>query len=368
MKVSIVLGTRPEMIKLAPLLHELTERDGHEFQLIHTGQHYSDALDDAFFRELDLPEPDHHLGVGSASHAEQTAQIMTKCEPIFLNDRPDVVFVQGDTNTVLAAALTVAKIPDVDLGHVEAGLRSYDRDMPEEMNRRIADVCSEVLFVPTKDAAANLREENVAADRIHTVGNTVVDAVYRHIELARDRTTVLEDLGLEPGEFALVTMHRAENVDDETVFERIIGELESITADGDTLLYPIHPRAEKRAREFGLYDRLDAAVTLVEPQDYLRFLRLEDEASVILTDSGGVQEEAIILGTPCITMRDSTERPETVENGGNVLVDPASGDIVATYREVLDPEVHDRMANAENPFGEGNASERIVDICEQRYE
>lgn len=368
MKVSIVLGTRPEMIKLAPLLHEIQARDRHEFQLIHTGQHYSDSLDSAFFRKLDLPEPDHHLGVGSASHAEQTARIMTRCEPIFLDYCPDIVFVQGDTNTVLAAALTAAKIDEVDLGHVEAGLRSFDRDMPEETNRKIADICSDLLFVPTEDAAANLRRENVDTDRIYSVGNTVVDAVHRHIELARTKTTVLDDLGVEPGKFVLVTIHRVENVDNEEVFKGIISELESITSEGHTLLYPIHPRAKKRAHEFGLYERLDKAVMLVEPQDYLRFLQLEDEASVILTDSGGVQEEAIILGTPCITMRSSTERPETVKEGGNVLVDPVSGDISETYWNVLNPEVYEQMTSAVNPFGDGNAAKRIVDICEQLYE
>lgn len=367
MRVSFVLGTRPEMIKLSPLLHEFQDHGKHEFQLIHTGQHYSESLDDAFFQELNLPEPDHHLGVGSATHAEQTAHIMERCEPIIIDDCPDIVFIQGDTNTVIAAALTVAKINDVDVGHVEAGLRSFDRDMPEEINRKIADHCSDLLFSPTEDAAANLQRENIDTDRIHTVGNTVVDAVYRHIELARNRTTVLDDLDVEPGEFALLTMHRAENVDNENVFEHIVSELESITTEGYTLLYPIHPRAEKRAREFDLYDRLDAAVTLVEPQDYMRFLRLEDEASVILTDSGGVQEEAIILGTPCITVRDSTERPETVEAGGNVLVDPLSGNIAETYWNTLNPEVHGRMTKATNPFGDGNASKRIVDICEQRY-
>ena len=367
MKAGIVLGTRPEIIKLSPLIREFQKHNEHTFNLIHTGQHYSYSLDASFFKTLNVPEPDHHLDVGSAGHAKQTAKIMTGCEDIFLNSGFDIIFVQGDTNSVLAGSLAAAKLNHIDVAHVEAGLRSYDRDMPEEINRQLADVCSDLHFVPTEEAADNLLRENIDEKRIHVVGNTIVDAVDQHIELARENASVLEDFSLCPGGFGLITCHRAENVDNETTFSNIVSEIEAISAIGQRLIYPIHPRAEKKAKEFDLYDRLNEAVTLVEPQDYLRFLLLQDEAAVILTDSGGVQEEAIILGTPCITMRNSTERPETVREGGNVLIDPSDGDISRVYSEVMSPKKHKRMVTANNPFGDGTASEQIFDITARQY-
>lgn len=364
MRVCFVLGTRPEIIKQAPLIHQFRNADI-ETDVIHTGQHYSRSLDESFFEVLDLAEPDYHIGVGSDSPGAQTATILSEIEQILREEKYDVVFVQGDTNSTLGGALAASKISECDLAHVEAGLRSFDPEMPEEINRRITDVCSDIYFVPTEDAAENLYNEAIT-DNVYVVGNTVVDAVLRHREIAEERSSVLDDFGLNSREYVLFTAHRQETVDSKRVFKHVTSELEQIS-EHYPIIYPIHPRAEKHARNYSLYERLEDTVQLVEPQPYLDFLALEENAEVILTDSGGIQEEAIVLGTPCITIRNSTERPETVRNGGNVLVNPDGGEIYETFCDVLKPDRYAQMSDADNPFGDGTTSEQILSICRNQY-
>lgn len=354
--VALVLGTRPEIIKLAPVVRAC-ERRGVDYSLVHTGQHYSDELDAVFFEQLDLPEPDHHLGVGSGSHGEQTGEMLAGIERILLEEDPEVVLVQGDTNSVLAGAIATSKL-DVDLGHVEAGLRSFDREMPEETNRVLTDHAADHLFAPTEDAAELLSEEGIPDEQVYVTGNTIVDAVHEHRELAAGKSNALADLDLEGTRYALVTAHRAENVDDPERFREMLDGIDAVAADHDLeVVYPIHPRARERVEEFGL--RVPASIRLVDPQDYLDFLRLEQEATLILTDSGGIQEEACILGVPCVTLRDSTERPETLDVGANVLAGVAPERIRARAEEMMGTE-----PTWENPFGDGTAAEKILDITQ----
>ena len=351
--IAVVLGTRPEIIKLSPVIRECERRDV-PYSVIHTGQHYSDSLDSVFFDQLELPDPDHHLGVGSATHGKQTAEMMIGIEEILLEERPETVLVQGDTNSVLAGAIATSKL-NIDLGHVEAGLRSFDRSMPEETNRILTDHVSEYLFAPTDRSRQYLLDEGLSEDRIHVTGNTVVDAVEQNRTLARRKSDVLERLGLESGEFGLMTAHRAENVDDEARFGELLeGTGRAAEELAVELVYPIHPRAEEKLDAFGI--DVPDRIRLIEPQDYLDFLTLESAASVILTDSGGVQEEACILGVPCVTLRENTERPETLDVGANRLVgtDPAA--IVDGVLAAVD-----RREEWQNPFGDGAAGSRILE-------
>lgn len=352
--ITFVLGTRPELIKLAPVVRAC-EDGGSAFDILHTGQHYSPELDEVFFDQLDLPAPDHHLGVGSDSHGAQTAAMLAGIEEVLLETEPDVVLVEGDTNSVLAGAIATSKL-DADLGHVEAGLRSFDREMPEETNRILADHVAEYLFAPTEDAADLLRAEGLPDKRIHVTGNTIVDAVQEHRHLAAEKSTVHQDLGIGERPYLLVTAHREENVDDSERFQGLLDGIGAVATDHDLeAVYPIHPRAEKRLEEFGLY--VPDAVRLVDPLDYLDFLSLEQGADLILTDSGGIQEEACILGVPCVTLRDNTERLETLDVGSNELagVDPEA--IRAAAAAMLE-----REPTWENPFGDGDAAEQILNL------
>jgi len=354
-KIVTVLGTRPEIIKLAPVIREC-ERRNVSHTVVHTGQHYSDSLDGVFFEKLDLPSPDYNLGVGSKSHGAQTGEMIIGIEEILLEKEPETVLVQGDTNSVLAGATAADKL-ETRLGHVEAGLRSFDRDMPEEANRRVADHLSDYLFAPTENAAALLRREGIDESRLFVTGNTVVDAVRQHRSVAEEKSSVLSTLGLDPNEYVLMTAHRAENVDDPESFEGILRGA-ALVADefGVPVIYPIHPRAESKFEEFGL--TASDNVRLVDPQDYLDFLVLQSNARLILTDSGGIQEEACILGVPCVTTRENTERPETTEVGSNRLSGTNPQDILESARQM--DETTDDWAQ---PFGDGDAAERIVSIA-----
>ena len=351
--VCLVLGTRPELVKLAPVIRAC-ERRGVDYSLVHTGQHYSEALDSVFFDDLSIPEPDHNLAVGSAPHAEQTGRMVEALEPVVEAADPDVVVVQGDTNSTLAGGVVASKLP-ARLAHVEAGLRSYDREMPEEVNRVLVDHVGDHLLAPTARARENLRAEGVSDDRITVTGNTVVDAVHRHARVADDRSDVLAEYGVDPGGFLLLTAHRGENVDDPERFGRL---LEGVARYADRVdlpvLYPIHPRAAARVEAEGI--EVPSRIRPIEPQPYLDFLRLEDAAALVFTDSGGVQEEACVLGTPCVTLRDTTERPETVTVGANRVagVDPEHVVAAATV-------MRDRPTDWGNPFGDGRAAERVVD-------
>jgi UDP-N-acetylglucosamine 2-epimerase (non-hydrolysing) len=354
--VQFVLGTRPEIIKLSPVIREC-DRRGVEFTILHTGQHYSEELDEIFFTDLGLPAPDDNLGVGSKPQGRQTGEMIAGIEEILTRDEPDVVLVQGDTNSVLAGAIAVSKLPDIELGHVEAGLRSFDREMPEEINRRLTDHVSEYLFAPTEEASRNLTNEGLSPDRITVTGNTIVDAVQDHMQVARDERDLRErfDLG---NRFGLLTAHRQENVDDSERFQSLLdGVGQAADAHEMPVLYPIHPRARQRIEEYDL--DVPSRISVVEPLDFLDFLAAEDEATVVFTDSGGVQEETCILGTPCVTLRDNTERPETVEVGSNRVVGVEPESIQAGVAEMLDVET-----SWENPFGDGAAAERILDVIE----
>ncbi|CAD5244028.1 non-hydrolyzing UDP-N-acetylglucosamine 2-epimerase [Thermococcus camini] len=364
MKPAFVFGTRPEIIKLAPVIRAFLDR-GVEPLLIHTGQHYDYEMSSVFLEELEMPPIDHHLEVGSGTQAEQTGLAMIKIEKVLVDERPDVVLVQGDTNTVLAGALASVKLK-IPVAHVEAGLRSFDRTMPEEINRILADHASEVLFPPTEEARKNLEREGIT-ENVYVVGNTVVDAVLQNAEVAERKSDVLERFGLKPKEYVLITAHRAENTDRRENLERLIEILEGLPTRA---VYPMHPRTRGRLEEFGLWERMASIenLTVTKPLGYLDFLKLEKNAFAIMTDSGGIQEEAIILNVPCLTLRYNTERPETVKAGGNVLVGLEKERALGYLQRLLkDGELYRKMAGAANPFGDGKAGERIAEILMGLY-
>ncbi len=356
-RIAIVLGTRPEIIKMSPVIR-VCEHLGLDYFIIHTGQHYSYNLDKIFFEQLELPNARYNLDAGSGSHAEQTGKIMSGVEKILMNEeQPDIVLVEGDTNTVLAGALAAAKL-GIRVGHVEAGLRSYDRSMPEEINRVLTDHCSDYLFAPTEKARQILLGEGIPDNKIYVTGNTIVDAVYQNLSISDDGMDPLNELELSPEGYFLATAHRQENVDVKSRFEGIIKGLELVTREFDLpVVYPVHPRARKMMNLFGLRAN---GVELIEPVDYLSFLRLESEAKLVLTDSGGVQEEACILKVPCVTLRENTERPETLEVGSNVLAGAEPERILECVRAMLNVE-----NSWQNPFGDGRAGERIVEILKR---
>lgn len=354
-KVAVILGTRPEIIKMSPVIRALAKNKADYF-LLHTGQHYSYAMDRVFFEDLELPDPKHNLDVGSGSHGAQTAKMLAGIESILLAERPTVALVQGDTNTVVAGALAASKL-GVHIGHVEAGLRSYDRTMPEEVNRIVADHISDYLFPPTEPARAILLAEGIAAEKIHVTGNTIVDAVLENRNLAERRSQVLERLGVAPGEFVLMTAHRQENVDDAVRFREILEGAVSVGRElGVPVIYPVHPRARKMIADLKL-EAAASAITLIDPVNFLDFLRLETTAKLILTDSGGVQEEACILRVPCVTLRDNTERPETIEVGANILAGADQARILAAARNRLSA-----PRTWSQPFGSGQAGDHIATV------
>lgn len=351
--IAIVLGTRPEIIKMSPVIRECIRRNLDHY-VIHTGQHYSYEMDGLFFEELELPSAQHHLHVGSGTHAAQTALIMTGVERIFEEEPPNVVLVQGDTNTVLGAALTAAKL-GIPVGHVEAGLRSYDRAMPEETNRVITDHISDFLFAPTEDAMQNLLREGIEKHKIYLTGNTVLDAVYQNLEITRRKKNTLERFRLHRGEYFLATAHRAENVDHPHRLRGIIRGLSMVGREYDLpVVFPVHPRTARRLNEFLIETD---GISRLEPIGYLEFLQLEGYSRLVMTDSGGVQEEACILGVPCVTLRENTERPETLSVGSNVLAGTDATAILEGARSMLN-----RDGRWQNPFGDGVSARMIVNI------
>jgi UDP-N-acetylglucosamine 2-epimerase (non-hydrolysing) len=353
MKIAIILGTRPEIIKLAPVIKELKRRQA-DFFILHTGQHYSYNLDKVFFEQLELPQPKYNLDIGSGSHAEETGKMLIGIEKILIEENPDAILVEGDTNSVLAGALAAAKL-NIDVGHVEAGLRSYDRRMPEEINRILTDHLSGYLFAPTPKAKEILLGEGIPEEIIFVTGNTIVDAIYENLEIARRRQDTLNSLHLKPREYFLLTLHRQENVDNQARFTSILEGLEKVAAAFEMpVVYPIHPRSQKMMVEFGLQPK---RLILSEPVDFLNFLQLESNARLVLTDSGGVQEEACILRVPCVTLRDNTERPETIEVEANILAGASPERILECAKTMIG-----RENNWNNPFGDGKAGSRIVDI------
>ena len=371
MKIATILGTRPEIIKMAPIIDEISKR-GIDQIVLHTGQHYDKEMSDNFFRDLEIPTPDYNIHVGSGTHGKQTGLMMKGIEEVLLDEKPDIVLVQGDTNAVLAGALVASKL-HIAIGHVEAGLRSFDMTMPEEVNRRAADVTSTMYFIPTEESAINLLAEGFSHKNLLITGNTVVDACFRHLEIARKRgfeEESLAELDIENMDNILtLTMHRAENVDVRERVESIIGALRELS--DMNIIFPIHPRTKNTLENFGLFDELNNLehVHIVKPLGYLDFLLLTSKSTLILTDSGGLQEEAITLDVPALTLRYNTERPETVTAGGNILVGSDKEMILDNANRILnDKEFADRMKNAPNPYGGGDSAKLTVDAIEDYYE
>lgn len=358
LKVINVVGARPNFMKVAPVVEAMGRR-GTEFAplVVHTGQHYDELMSDAFFRDLELPRPDVHLSVGSGSHAAQTAAVMQRFEPVVLEHRPDWVLVVGDVNSTLACALVCAKL-GVRTVHVEAGLRSRDRTMPEELNRLLTDQLADLLLTPSADADRNLLSENVPAERIRLVGNVMIDSLLKHLP-ASGRSKVREELGVADKPYAVVTLHRPSNVDEPETFRRILSALERV-AERLPVIFPAHPRTQARAAEFGLGGRLaeTRGLRLVDPFGYLDFLRLTSGAALVLTDSGGLQEETTALGVPCLTLRENTERPVTVELGTNLVVGTDAERIVSAAHDALDGA---RRGARIPPLWDGRTAGRILD-------
>jgi UDP-GlcNAc3NAcA epimerase len=345
-RIVTIVGNRPQFVKAAAVSRLLRER--HEELLVHTGQHYDDELSKVFFEELGIPAPDRELGAGSGSNTEQTARILAALAPVLAELRPGLALVYGDTNSTLAGALAAAQA-EIPVGHVEAGMRSFDRSMPEELNRVLTDHASDLLLCSTQTAMDNLAREGVYGDA-QLVGDVMADVSLAFREIAAERSTILADLALKAGGYLAVTAHRAGNVDDPDRLERLVALLEALPQPA---VFPVHPRTRARLETAGLLARLDG-VTLVAPLGYLDFLELARHARAILTDSGGVQKEAYLLGVPCVTLRDTTEWVETVDAGWNVLVDLDREAALAALERTPPPERPEL-------YGGGRAAERVRD-------
>lgn len=354
MHVLHVVGARPNFMKVAPVLRALRRRSPVRQTLLHTGQHYDANMSDIFFQQLELPPPDIFLGVGSGSHAQQTAQVMVKFEEALLKDRPDWVLVYGDVNSTVAAALVCAKLR-VPVAHVEAGLRSHDRTMPEEINRVVTDQIADLLLTPSADGDANLLREGIAPEKIHRVGNVMIDTLVHLLPRA-----TLPPLPLEPP-FALVTLHRPSNVDDSEGLREILTTLRDLSQRCQ-MVFPVHPRTRQRIADLKLSLPANNRLLLLEPLGYLECLALQREATAIITDSGGIQEESTYLGRPCLTLRENTERPITVTEGTNLLI----GRNLERLRHELERILEGKGKRGRTPLlWDGRASERIADVLLQ---
>jgi UDP-N-acetylglucosamine 2-epimerase (non-hydrolysing) len=367
MRLLSVVGARPNFMKIAPIAAELTKYSEIEHRLVHSGQHYDELLSGNFFFDLKLQEPDANLEVGSGSHATQTAEVMKRLEPILLEYRPELVIVVGDVNSTLAAALTAVKL-EIPVAHVEAGLRSFDMSMPEEINRKLTDAISNLLFVSEPGGIDNLKREGIASEKIFFVGNVMIDSLQRHREVA-ERSPILGRLGIrqkasECRPYGVLTMHRPSNADDREVLHRVLETVRNLAADLP-IFFPLHPRTRKNIERFGYAEYLRNATALrdglipLDPLGYLDFLCLLRHARFVLTDSGGIQEETTVLGVPCLTLRENTERPATVEYGTNQVVGSNPDRILSAVQKILEG------AKAEYrcpPLWDGNAAGRIVNI------
>lgn len=364
MKMGIVMGTRPEIIKMSSIIDEIISR-GHECIIIHTGQHYDIEMSKQFFTDLKLPVPDYNIGIGSNTAIKQISIILSELESILIDEKIDIVLVQGDTNTVLAGALAANKLK-IPVGHVEAGLRSFDKNMPEETNRIVADNCSNLFFVPTKETAYNLQNEGVNHNQIYITGNSIVDACKRNLDIAIEKSNMDKILNFD--EFIVLTMHRAENVDDSERLTNIVNSLVNLDYN---IIFPLHPHTKKSLKENNLYEKIlnSPHIQITKPVGYLDFLYLLSKSTLVLTDSGGVQEEAITLDVPCVTLRYNTERPETITAGGNVLAGTEEEEIKENIENILsNKEVYEKMSKAVNPYGDGNTSKIICNIIEENHE
>ena len=362
MKIINICGARPNFMKIAPLMRAYESYKSIEPILVHTGQHYDENMSNLFFKQLGIPEPDLNLEVGSGSHAAQTAQIMTCIEPVLLENQPDWIVVVGDVNSTIACALVATKL-GVKVAHVEAGLRSFDNEMPEEINRILTDRISDLLFVTEPSGLENLLREGVPNEKIHVVGNVMIDTLKANFDKAQE-STILEQHNLSPKAYNVATLHRPSNVDDPTIFARITEVMETVQKDLPTI-FPMHPRTRNNLGRLGLADRYDKMKNLhiIDPVGYLDFLKLVGSAAVVLTDSGGIQEETTILGVSCLTIRENTERPITIDKGTNTLVGTDPEVILAAYRKcrsenITEPPLIDKW--------DGKAAERIAAILAQQ--
>jgi UDP-N-acetylglucosamine 2-epimerase (non-hydrolysing) len=359
MKFLSVVGTRPNFMKLAPIAREFARRRDVAHIIVHTGQHYDMAMSDTFFADLDLPEPDHHMAVGSGSHAAQTAAVLARLEPILAAEQPDVVVVYGDVNSTVAAALAAAKM-NIRVAHVEAGLRSRDRTMPEELNRLVTDQLSDLLFAPSLDAADNLRAEGIPPGRIRFVGNVMIDTLAHMLPRARAEFTPAR-YGLEERDYIIATLHRPSNVDDPEKLGEVVCALEELSQERP-VLFPVHPRTRQRLNARDIDRCARGSLRLLEPLGYSEMLGLMASSSLVITDSGGLQEETTYLGIPCLTVRPNTERPVTCSRGTNRLVPADHEVIVNCARRVL---ARNRWSKPSIELWDGRAAERIVrDLCD----
>jgi UDP-N-acetylglucosamine 2-epimerase (non-hydrolysing) len=349
MHILHVVGARPNLMKVAPVLSGLKQYPKMKQTLVHTGQHYDSNMSDVFFQQLEIPAPDVNLGVGSGSHARQTAEIMTRFEPVVLERKPDLVLVYGDVNSTVAAALVCSKLL-VQVGHVEAGLRSFDRGMPEEINRLVTDQLAYLLFTPSDDGNRNLEHEGIPAGKVHLVGNVMIDSLVRLLPVA-----MKEKLNGLPDRYVLVTLHRPANVDDDRVLKVILGYLLELNAQVK-VVFPVHPRTRQRIADFGIDVR---KLDLREPLPYIQFLSLQRRATAVVTDSGGIQEETTYLKVPCLTLRNNTERPVTVTMGTNILIGQDGGTLRAELAKILDGK---QKTGTIPPLWDGHAGERIAEI------
>jgi len=349
MKILSIVGARPQFIKCAPVSFRL--RKQHEEILVHTGQHYDPEMSDIFFEDLKIPRPDYHLDVGSGSHGKQTAAILEKTENVLVKEMPDFVLVYGDTNSTLAGAIAAAKL-HIPVAHVEAGLRSFDRTMPEEINRVVTDHVADLLLCPTQTAIDNLTKEGITRG-VHLTGDVMVDALKHNVNIAEKKSRIISELGLEKGNYLVATIHRPGNTDNRKNLTAII---DAFRESGKTVVFPVHPRTKKYLCGYGLWDSLTENILSIDPVGYLDMLHLMKHANKILTDSGGIQKEAYVLGVPCITLRENTEWIETLTGGWNVLVG-------ADKQRILTAVLADVLTTADNTvFGKGDAAERIVKV------
>jgi UDP-N-acetylglucosamine 2-epimerase (non-hydrolysing) len=346
-----VVGARPNFVKAAPVLRAIRQR-GIRQTLVHTGQHYDRNMSDVFFTQLEIPEPDVNLEVGSGSHASQTAEIMRRFEPVVIESKPDMTLVYGYVNSTVAAALVCSKLL-IPVGHVEAGLRSFDRTMPEEINRVVTDRLSDILFTPSEDGDANLLHEGVPKERIHFVGNVMIDSLMQLLPAARKCPT-----NGFPERFALVTLHRPANVDDVETLRAILDSLTKVSKDLN-IIFPVHPRTRQRVAEFGIDSQ---NIRLLDPMPYIEFLALQTRAAVVITDSGGIQEETTFLGIPCLTLRPNTERPITITQGTNVLVGDDRGSLIDELGKIMEGK---QKKGVIPPLWDGYAGDRIADILQR---
>ena len=365
-KIFCVVGARPNFTKIAPIMRAIKEHSQSlEGYLVHTGQHYDEAMKHSFFEQLEIPEPNEDLEVGSGTHAVQTAEVMKRFEPVLDREKPAAVLVVGDVNSTIACALVAAK-KQVAVIHVEAGLRSYDRHMPEEINRVLTDQISDLLFTTEKTAHANLAKEGVAQENVIFVGNVMIDTLLRNVEKAVPMNETLSDFeGNDKflhNEFALITMHRPSNVDDKAVLTSLVKTLVMLSSDLP-MIFPVHPRTKGQLEKFGLLDEINNSnILLLPPLGYLHLLGFMKHAKVVLTDSGGIQEETTALGIPCITLRENTERPITVTEGTNVIVGSDPVKIKTAFDDVME---HGGNAGRVPEFWDGRAAERIVEYLEE---